>query len=1231
MSISASKDLLVFPNDNSGRVYVNETIFTANGTWSAPVGVTSAQVILVGAGGGGGGGSAAVAGGGGGAGAVVVKNLTVTPGTSYTITIGAGGQGGQGSLTSATDVLSTLPGGNGGTTSFGTITIGNLLYNAYFDYGNVSWDNVVFYRAITGVNGQSLVTAFPNVNGIVAGMYVNAYTTMAGLPANVQVASVSGNTINLTAALTAAVNGIAAFDINDNTTKNSNIIYNNISTPTFDAKTGTNPQTTGGPTSPWFYNLSNNLLQPQVAQFEDPTIVTNGYVRVYGTNPATIQITNSGLPTKLTEMGVPFTVTASGVTTSQSLTVATTANLAVGMYVTGANIQTGTVINSIDSTTSLTISNVPTGNFTAQSVGFSYSGSSLGQYALQVVTGSSVAAANPTWVNTSSLNNTSNTTGSTSVAGFSGIPYVPGQTYTLSVYVNPNTVVSTGTPILLQIRSTGASYMAQSNVNYLGGTTTGTTNSIDAGTSNGFFVRQITPTLMAGYGGATTGVANAASGVTTITLDSTSWGQVFAGMTVAGAGIPGSTVISSVGGSNTIVISNATSAPLSNTTLTFGVPTNTQIFANRWQRITATFTTPGFGATTQNSVYGYGSTPQFIYPTLVFEQPNTIFWIDNMQLELGNSTTSWLPPLYATDTSLVIQNTTSATTGNMEASHKFVKAIAGTTYAGSAFVLESGTTQQYRPVAGFIEFYDADYNSLGRTNGTGYALPSIGVASGTQWSATLPVPTTHPIRVGVTATAPVNTAYAKFGVTALNAAQQASAGVVEFHVIYPQLETTTYTTVHRNNDGSYVFAGQAGNSVLISIAGTYVQAEGGGGGGTYNSQIPVWQYGLEGANNGGHAANGGYSTPTAAGGGAGSFQAGGNALTYMPNPTNSTTFNFSGTSAITGAYALPTFPLRGNYGGNAVTNTGTSAANIPTYAGDGGLGQTISSLNSGSTNGIAIAGGGGGAGWMNSSSATAITSGRGNAGGGRGGSVYLVNQANLGPDYYARGIDAVQNTGSGGGGGGSNQNNSPLTPVNHSHTAVVTYETANSAIYQWSPLYNSSIQVVAGSLIYGTNVNRVTIQDVGDAKIVTSWSEIPVLPRTQLYFPGVAAILRTAPAGVTSTQFPGQAKQVRPTVRWKTTDGKIIREDRPYANIIFSALTTTTYLGPVGATVGAWQTLLAPANAAYFDVTWEFLYFDGGDQIDVDFNGLQYYPNISNGGNGADGLAIVRWFDKATF
>lgn len=83
--------------------------FNASGTWTCPTGVTTAEFLVVGAGGAGGGAGANSAttdravGGGGGGGAVKRTTLSVTPGTSYTITVGAKGTGATGAA-----------GGNGG-------------------------------------------------------------------------------------------------------------------------------------------------------------------------------------------------------------------------------------------------------------------------------------------------------------------------------------------------------------------------------------------------------------------------------------------------------------------------------------------------------------------------------------------------------------------------------------------------------------------------------------------------------------------------------------------------------------------------------------------------------------------------------------------------------------------------------------------------------------------------------------------------------------------------------------------------------------------------------------------------------------------------------------------------------------------------------------------------------------------------------------------------------------
>ena len=102
--------------------------FTSGGTWTVPAGVGSVTVLAVGGGGGGGGVALSYAGGGGGGGgAVVQQRLTVSPGETVTVTVGAGGtagtsgssatQGGNGNASSAVSLegaVSAAGGGGGG-------------------------------------------------------------------------------------------------------------------------------------------------------------------------------------------------------------------------------------------------------------------------------------------------------------------------------------------------------------------------------------------------------------------------------------------------------------------------------------------------------------------------------------------------------------------------------------------------------------------------------------------------------------------------------------------------------------------------------------------------------------------------------------------------------------------------------------------------------------------------------------------------------------------------------------------------------------------------------------------------------------------------------------------------------------------------------------------------------------------------------------------------------------
>ncbi len=89
------------------KAYASIEIIGSSGTWVAPLSITSIYVSTNGGGGGGGGGFA-IGGGGGGGACQENGSYSVTPGNSYSISIGAGGAGG----TSGDD------GDNGGSTTF---------------------------------------------------------------------------------------------------------------------------------------------------------------------------------------------------------------------------------------------------------------------------------------------------------------------------------------------------------------------------------------------------------------------------------------------------------------------------------------------------------------------------------------------------------------------------------------------------------------------------------------------------------------------------------------------------------------------------------------------------------------------------------------------------------------------------------------------------------------------------------------------------------------------------------------------------------------------------------------------------------------------------------------------------------------------------------------------------------------------------------------------------------
>jgi hypothetical protein len=111
---------------------VNGQVFTGNGTFTIPANVTRLKVTVVGGGGGGGafynsGCSTSMGGGGGGGGAAIKWLSGLTPGSTLSVTVGAGGSGGSSgntsSVASGTQTITTVSatgGAAGGAGFFGS-------------------------------------------------------------------------------------------------------------------------------------------------------------------------------------------------------------------------------------------------------------------------------------------------------------------------------------------------------------------------------------------------------------------------------------------------------------------------------------------------------------------------------------------------------------------------------------------------------------------------------------------------------------------------------------------------------------------------------------------------------------------------------------------------------------------------------------------------------------------------------------------------------------------------------------------------------------------------------------------------------------------------------------------------------------------------------------------------------------------------------------------------------
>ena len=157
--------------NNSNGCFTNWQLFTADGTFTVPAGVTKIKVCVYGGGAGGGGPTGNGSGGGGGGGGYAEGIYTVVPGSNHTVTIGIGGAGGPtgtnggnssfGVLISATGGLAGTLAEAGGVGGMGT----GGYYNTTLGNGGYGGNSIVFPGGDGTGDGGSGGLRLPNSSG----------------------------------------------------------------------------------------------------------------------------------------------------------------------------------------------------------------------------------------------------------------------------------------------------------------------------------------------------------------------------------------------------------------------------------------------------------------------------------------------------------------------------------------------------------------------------------------------------------------------------------------------------------------------------------------------------------------------------------------------------------------------------------------------------------------------------------------------------------------------------------------------------------------------------------------------------------------------------------------------------------------------------------------------------------------------------------------------------------
>lgn len=172
--------MLIF-GSSTGWANVATFSTAGNQTWTCPTGVTSVEVECWGGGGGGGGAGAPynAAGGGAGGSYVQVATMSVTPGTVYNLTVGAGGAGG--TTVSNAAMPSVDNGGTGGSSYFGNSVAGNPSDAQVLAVGGMGGaGNVIPSLTSSNRTGGAAGGTASNTGNLPAGATVNNAGTSGG-------------------------------------------------------------------------------------------------------------------------------------------------------------------------------------------------------------------------------------------------------------------------------------------------------------------------------------------------------------------------------------------------------------------------------------------------------------------------------------------------------------------------------------------------------------------------------------------------------------------------------------------------------------------------------------------------------------------------------------------------------------------------------------------------------------------------------------------------------------------------------------------------------------------------------------------------------------------------------------------------------------------------------------------------------------------------------------------